>query len=305
MLHKILILGLLFLSSNLFSEETILLGANDETGEAWQPAFNSTKDVLVKFSNPYYSNSGLVLDSFAVFTKDNVAFEWAIVDTLDANKDMSSNPSYPYYNNQGKLIYENLPLTAPHMFGLVTPNKANSYNYYKLNDIQKQSLINKPYFYLLLTSPNFQGSCPNFRLDIDLLNGNNSYIYYHSQGNQWCTIADEGDYNGNVLIKLFGRKNQTSIFEDKYNLDITEQIIVYPLPTNGSYTVPVSVDNTCDVRISIFDIRGNLIDSRSQNQISAGRHTFTFNTNTYATGTYLITLKKNDKISTGRILIVK
>jgi len=310
MLHKILILGFLFLSSSLFSEETILLGANDETGEAWQHVANRNHDVLVKFRNPFFGVKPLYIQSFEVFLEDTKPFQWAVVDTMDGMKDMESNPVKPYYNSFGNLLFDSLALSSPGLYGTAAPTINNGFNSFTLSENQKSTPITKPYFYFLFcaTANNSSQGQIRLRLDTDLSMGNNTFVYYHygyNATNQWFyqfqPVSAEGDADGNVLMKIY-TTDQVNIPE--LNLkDYSSKLIIenYPNPFNNSTTIKISNLLNQSLSLNLYNSTGQRIKSIVVNGNKQGIATFSIDGKNLNSGLYY--LKSED--TTHKLIFLK
>lgn len=270
MLKKALILAITLAFSMLSAEETVLLGANDETGEAWQHVANRNHDVLVKFRNPFFGVKPLYIQSFEVFLEDTKPFQWAVVDTMDGMKDMESNPVKPYYNSLGNLLFDSLALSYPGLYGTAAPTINNGFNSFTLSENQKSTPITKPYFYFLFcaSANNSSQGQIRLRLDTDLSMGNNTFIYYHhgyNAANQWFyqfqPVSAEGDADGNVLMKIFST-DQVNIPESK-ETDCSNRLIIenYPNPFNNSTTIKISNFPNQSLSLNLYNSSGQMIKS--------------------------------------------
>lgn len=65
----------------------------------------------------------------------------------------------------------------------------------------------------------------------------------------------------------------------------------YPNPFNNSTVIPFSIDRASDVKLSVFDLNGRLVDVLHSGDLSAGQHQFSWYGNHASTGIYFYVLE--------------
>lgn len=79
----------------------------------------------------------------------------------------------------------------------------------------------------------------------------------------------------------------------------------YPNPFNPNTTIKFDLPEETDVKISIFNILGQVVNEELMNNVSAGPQTFIFNGAGLTSGVYFYRLKTNTFTDTKRMLLVK
>jgi hypothetical protein len=78
----------------------------------------------------------------------------------------------------------------------------------------------------------------------------------------------------------------------------------YPNPFNGSTTLALDLPNTQRVKIEIFDVLGRTVDVLANERLSAGHHTFRWETS-YPSGIYFARAVTQNETMTVKLLLMK
>ena len=62
----------------------------------------------------------------------------------------------------------------------------------------------------------------------------------------------------------------------------------YPNPFNSSIKIPIEVIKGATVKIDVIDIRGRIVDTIIDRELSIGKHELEWNSNSHASGVYII-----------------
>ena len=79
----------------------------------------------------------------------------------------------------------------------------------------------------------------------------------------------------------------------------------YPNPFNPSTKIGYSIPNASNVKLIVFDIIGNKIETLIDGFQNQGYHIINFDASRLATGIYFYQLKTNNFISTRKMMIIK
>ncbi|MCK5147380.1 T9SS type A sorting domain-containing protein [bacterium] len=79
----------------------------------------------------------------------------------------------------------------------------------------------------------------------------------------------------------------------------------YPNPFNPATTIPFTVDKTRHISIKIYDIRGRLVKTLTDNNYGPGTHRLNFRAENLASGAYLVRLESEGLIKTQKINLIK
>ncbi len=87
---------------------------------------------------------------------------------------------------------------------------------------------------------------------------------------------------------------------------IVVNAINYPNPFNPSTEISFTVNNTCQVRIDIYDLLGRKVHRLIDRRLEAGAHKFKWDASGQASGVYFYRLFANDKAQiTRKMVLVK
>ena len=69
----------------------------------------------------------------------------------------------------------------------------------------------------------------------------------------------------------------------------------YPNPATQSINIDINLTNNAEISVSIFDLNGKLIQNAFQGTLSEGQHVLPVNVSTLSSGSYIYTVKSNEK----------
>ena len=122
------------------------------------------------------------------------------------------------------------------------------------------------------------------------------------------TIADDygNDYEGVVVDGEIQIDASTGL---TYGTDVVIEHFalhpVYPNPFNSTTTLSFDIPTTSPVQISVYNILGHHISDLVNTTLTQGRYSMTIDAHSWATGTYLITLKSTDFHQIRKMLLLK
>ncbi len=89
-------------------------------------------------------------------------------------------------------------------------------------------------------------------------------------------------------------------------IDTQNDLLIYPNPSNGDFTVSYKVLKPADVRIDIFDEKGSLLKTivNISNQYS-GKYQIPVNMIEFNNGIYFVKMLNNDKLTTSKLILQK
>lgn len=96
-------------------------------------------------------------------------------------------------------------------------------------------------------------------------------------------------------------ENQTSNINDKDFILFNP----YPNPFNPTTTFTILNKNQIDIKIDIYDIKGQLITTVYNGVLKAGYNNITFSADNLSAGIYIYSIKSSTKITTGKIVLIK
>jgi hypothetical protein len=104
------------------------------------------------------------------------------------------------------------------------------------------------------------------------------------------------------FIDIYGAfmKPSRQLLPDKYEL-----MPVFPNPFNASVTIPFAVPAKGDVRLAVYNIRGQQIFTWSLMQLSPGMHQLVWNAGDAASGIYFVKMKAEAFSQIQKMVLIK
>lgn len=121
------------------------------------------------------------------------------------------------------------------------------------------------------------------------------------------------DGSGNLAIEHDGNWNNVWIVNESFS-EVTENANVpftfevgqnYPNPFNNSTVIPFTLNREADVKVSIYDLSGRLIDTVFEARVSAGRHAVSWRGEEVSTGLYIYTVEAAGIRHVGKMTLLR
>ncbi|HNP99291.1 MAG TPA: T9SS type A sorting domain-containing protein, partial [Bacteroidia bacterium] len=119
--------------------------------------------------------------------------------------------------------------------------------------------------------------------------------------------------NNNLFVKFEGLSNYgNNLYVDNVNVTfstgittVTKKVAfeLYPNPASDRASVDVNLDKKDDVTIEVFNKVGALVYSSTEAGMSAGEHSITINTNDFAKGVYMVSVKTSMGASQKKLVV--
>ena len=124
------------------------------------------------------------------------------------------------------------------------------------------------------------------------------------------------DYETDRLIEMhsadipnwsnLGINNISLIEVSSGHTPISSDIInVYPNPFNPSTQIEFRLDQSQNIKISIFNINGELVDIISNQTYEAGHHSIKWMPNDISSGLYIVSIQADNSIYNHKVLFLK
>mgnify|MGYP001363020855 CR=1 FL=1 len=128
-------------------------------------------------------------------------------------------------------------------------------------------------------------------------------------------VVSSSSSGSNVIFDAirFTSSSTTKTFDEKINNKILEHLTIHrvaPNPFNPYTIVDYEIHKQSNVKICIFDIKGNQVYSHLKINQNPGQHSFQWialNTegDTIPSGVYLVTIESSGHLSSKKILLIK
>ncbi len=131
-------------------------------------------------------------------------------------------------------------------------------------------------------------------------NGNWGVYQYTQNG-----MVFASDLEGRLTVLQFNR--------DPIGIDVDKTMPLrrlsllgnYPNPFNPSTDIEFYLYEADNIRLNIYNIKGEFIETLAEGLHSAGEHTYNWSGTEYATGVYIYALKGSEGLKSGKMLLVK
>ena len=135
-----------------------------------------------------------------------------------------------------------------------------------------------------------------YSFDLDSY-GTEEYIY--------CAINCVSDDALMFMVDDISVKSVISSIEDVVTPATTELYQNYPNPFNPSTTINFFNSVSGDVKLSVFNVKGELVSTLVNGQMSASQHSVNFNASNLNSGVYYYTLETPTKSITKKMILIK
>ncbi len=79
----------------------------------------------------------------------------------------------------------------------------------------------------------------------------------------------------------------------------------YPNPFNSSTVIPFSLNRPSNVKVSVYDVNGRLVDTVFEGKVTAGRHNVSWIGEGVTSGVYIYTLEADNVRHVGKMILVR
>ena len=164
----------------------------------------------------------------------------------------------------------------------------------------------------------FNGECRGVSKPI-LSPIDNNYIFYlmfysNNENEELNFILYDNDKNNEMILNdkiIFSIDMHLGSIQNPYILNQSQAYTyslskAYPNPFNPTTTINYSLaENVNNMNISIFDLRGRLVENLYRGSNIKGQHTIKWNASHYASGVYFINMLVNGNIYKEKIILLK
>jgi hypothetical protein len=79
----------------------------------------------------------------------------------------------------------------------------------------------------------------------------------------------------------------------------------YPNPFNATTKIEFALPVSSDVRLDVYNLRGQLVETLVDRNMEPGEHSITWDASSYSSGVYFYKLTAGGDVSTGRMTLLK
>ena len=138
-----------------------------------------------------------------------------------------------------------------------------------------------------------------------------SYLNFHltESGHELITAISGSRHTGQTRIQsgdIYSVDGVYTEVEDENGLpEVISLYPNYPNPFNPTTEIRYDLPESADVRLSVYDIRGNRVATLVHGRQTAGTHQVTFEANELSSGVYFYQLRTRDFSDTGKMMLLK
>ncbi len=104
-----------------------------------------------------------------------------------------------------------------------------------------------------------------------------------------CTVRKFNGKGRNAGYKGMNKQDGSCLYINNIKLNPA-----YPNPFQSSVSIPITMTESNDVSIKVYDLNGNIISTLQDGMLSQGDHTFTFTPSDLTPGRYIYVVKSGD-----------
>jgi len=111
----------------------------------------------------------------------------------------------------------------------------------------------------------------------------------------------------NQTTKIYFKKKKLTVgIEDNYQLSIYNlQLVNYPNPFNNSTKISFNLPFISEVKLEVFNTKGELVQSVFTGQLKSGQHAFSFKATALNSGVYYCRLTTATEVKTTKLMLLK
>ncbi|MBL7901995.1 MAG: choice-of-anchor D domain-containing protein [Bacteroidia bacterium] len=118
---------------------------------------------------------------------------------------------------------------------------------------------------------------------------------------QMHIMSDDSDEN-NYSFAIQG-KADIDVSVATYDKDLAS-IALFPNPSNNEAIVKLQLETSSKVAVNVYDITGALVMQVSEKELGKGEHNISLNTTSLRNGEYFVTLTKDSKLQTLKLVVL-
>jgi hypothetical protein len=213
-----------------------------------------------------------------------------------------------FYDNDGLLVQDdNVPFV--NTIARVSRDTDGNMEESKLPIVMPELLGSGAEFIPNLSFPKYNNGVFKFddlTLDYTLIgyifggiNSTQSNIFFINNGTQ--SVAS------NQIFKVFIKKSSSlSVDELIHNTTNNANLVIYPNPNDGILNISFNMSNSGNATLSIFDIKGSLIDEIELKNLNKGKNTYKKTLDSYKNNqVYFITFETKTQKATQKLILEK
>ncbi|MBD3169226.1 MAG: T9SS type A sorting domain-containing protein [candidate division Zixibacteria bacterium] len=159
-------------------------------------------------------------------------------------------------------------------------------------------------------SPGQEITVPGVRQDIPSFAPLGTYNYVAFCGQYDYEIIDSSSFNFEVVAPKSGDGGHWTLSDwfETPNEALPSEVYLtgnYPNPFNSSTEIHYALPGDMDVRIDVYNVRGQLVETLVDGVKSGGYHQLRWDASQFSSGLYFYKLTAGGKVSTGRMTLLK
>ncbi|MBN2828782.1 MAG: T9SS type A sorting domain-containing protein, partial [Candidatus Cloacimonetes bacterium] len=134
------------------------------------------------------------------------------------------------------------------------------------------------------------------------------YMYFYddaswgsSEHNEGNTVAGQVVINAIDLILPLAVSNEEHVNNIPNVIDVNN----YPNPFNPQTSIAYTLKNSGDVKLSVYNVKGQKVDTLVNERQTAGEHTIVWDATSNASGVYFLRLESGSNSVTRKMMMIK
>jgi hypothetical protein len=129
-------------------------------------------------------------------------------------------------------------------------------------------------------------------------------IVYMRDYEPGLAVRGDMDFAGinEIMYMCIDKDFYSSIGEESV---LDSKLALYPNPANSTVNISVTLDNTTEASITVYDFLGQTVSTVYNGSLAAGTQVHPLDLSTFADGVYFVTLTQNNQRTTQKLVISK
>ena len=130
-------------------------------------------------------------------------------------------------------------------------------------------------------------------------------FYYASEGKTYENVS-VAMFNNDMIVGDIMDTYRINIITEDVNLPVETQLgNIYPNPFNPSTTIDYFVGQDGYVNVSIYDIKGSLVEELVDGQMESGHNKVRWVASNLSSGVYFVQIKTSGVVNTKKLMLIK
>ena len=139
----------------------------------------------------------------------------------------------------------------------------------------------------------------------ELVENNIQYQYYNSVLDQYYDLESELGFENDMIIGNGINPYRFAATTEQFFITEISVNAAYPNPFNPSTKIDYSINQSTNIKISIFDVMGRLVDVVDDSYKLQGDYSLLWDASNKSSGIYYISVQSDNELKTQKVVLLK